>query len=495
MAHPWPRFIPFPSRWVDLNSLQVRLTAGVVLASLVAVATLTGWLGWRTQAILLNSHLQQVSLVVDRFADDVRHYGDQMPTEAALQMVIDHRTTGDLAIWVTTAEGDLLAQSETLAMGSWQVSGVADDLLHMAIAEGIAIQPVRAWVFVVCAEPLPLAGLPVATLHLANDITAEYQGLQQLIRMLWLSGLAIVTLLAVVCAVYIRRALRPLRQLNHAASQVTAETLGQHQLTLPAAATEVAELVRTYNLMLARLAKAWAQQKRFINDVSHELRTPLTLVQGYLESALRRGDSLTPPQRQGLEIAATETSRTIHLLTELLELARLDNHQLSLTLEPTDLVAVVTAAIARVEADYPDAPAQIVLNAPALSPVVQVDRSKLCTVLVELLDNARRYADPQQPIRVTVLDQPGWALVQVHDQGPGIPAQAQATIFDPFYRVDEDRSRRTGGTGLGLTLVRSLVDAMGGQVSLRSQPQQGCIFTIALPTEENAGHVRSNPPG
>jgi signal transduction histidine kinase len=469
-------------RWADLNSLQVRLTAGVVLASLVAIATLTGWLGWRTQAILLDSYFHQASLVVERFAEDVSHYATQMPIETALQMVIDHRTTGDLAIWVTTAEGDLLTQSETLSMGSWQMSGVADDLLQMAIAEGIAIQSVRAWVFVVCAEPLPLAGLPAGTLHLASDITAEYQGFQQLIRMLWLSGLAMVTLLAVACAVYIRRALRPLRQLNHAASQVTAETLGHHQFTLPTAATEVAELVRTYNLMLGRLAKAWAQQKRFINDVSHELRTPLTLVQGYLESTLRRGSSLTPPQRQGLEIAATETSRTIHLLTELLELARLDNHQLVLALEPTDLVAVVTAAIALVEADHPDAPSRIDLDIPALSPVVKVDRNKLVTVLVELLDNALRYADPQQPIRVVVLGQPDWGLVQVHDQGPGISAQVQAAIFDPFYRVDEDRSRRTGGTGLGLTLVRSLVDAMGGLVSLRSQPQQGCVFTIALPT-------------
>jgi signal transduction histidine kinase len=111
--------------------------------------------------------------------------------------------------------------------------------------------------------------------------------------------------------------------------------------------------------------------------------------------------------------------------------------------------------------------------------VVQVDRDKLCAALVELLNNALRYS--AQPIRVQVLTQPDWALVQVHDQGPGIPAQDQAAVFDPFYRVDEDRSRQGGGTGLGLTLVRSWVEAMSGQVSLRSQPQQGCVFTIALP--------------
>jgi signal transduction histidine kinase len=400
----------------------------------------------------------------------------------AMQKVINHRTTGDLALWVTTSTGGLVAQSETLTMGSWQGSGVAETLLTLAMAEGITIQPIQTWMFVVCAEPLAMEGFPAATLHLANDITAEYQGLQQLVRMLWLTGLVMVAILALACTLYIRRALRPIRQINHLASQVTAETLGYQSFTLPAAPTEVAELVQTYNLMLTRLAKAWAQQKRFINDMSHELRTPLTLVQGYLDSTLRRADTLTPPQRQGLEIAATETRRTIDLLTKLLELARLDNHQRTLTLAPADLVDIVQAAITLAEeqmASLTNGPSRIGLEAPAVSPVVQVDRDKLCAALVELLNNALRYST--QPIRVQVLTQPDWALVQVHDRGPGIPAQDQSAVFDPFYRVDEDRSRQGGGTGLGLTLVRSWVEAMSGQVSLRSQPQQGCVVTIALP--------------
>jgi signal transduction histidine kinase len=205
-------------------------------------------------------------------------------------------------------------------------------------------------------------------------------------------------------------------------------------------------------------------------------------VQGYLDSTLRRADTLTPPQRQGLEIAAVETRRTIDLLTKLLELARLDNHQRTLTLAPADLVDIVQAAITLAEeqmASLTNGPSRIGLEAPAVSPVVQVDRDKLCAALVELLNTALRYST--QPIRVQVLTQPNWALVQVHDQGPGIPAQDQAAVFDPFYRVDEDRSRQGGGTGLGLTLVRSWVEAMAGQVSLRSQPQQGCVVTIALP--------------
>ncbi len=484
MAHPWPR-ITYPfRRWVDFNALQTRLTAGVVLAALVAIAAMILWLGWRTEQILLESHRQQAMMVADRFTEDVRHYLPMMPADEALQKVIDHRTTGDLGIWVTTPEGSLLAQSETLNMGSWQTSGVATDLLQIEMDNGVEIRPIQTWQFVVCIDTLSIAGLPDAILHIANDITAEYQGLQQLIQMLWLTGLGVVTLLAVTCAWYIRCTLRPIRRLNDLASQVTAETLNDCQLNLRAAPTEVQELAGSYNLMLARLAKAWAQQKRFVNDISHELRTPLALVQGYLESTLRRGSNLTPPQRQGLEIAAVEANRTVHLLTELLDLARVDNGQLVLKLESVNLEAVLKEAIAMAEGDYltdPNEAARIVLDTESPAPVVKADRPKLRSVLVELLDNALRYSEPHQPIRVHLLTREGWAMVQVHDQGPGIPADCQGLVFDPFYRVDENRSRSTGGSGLGLTLVRSLMEAMGGQVSLRSQPNQGSVFTISLP--------------
>ena len=101
------------------------------------------------------------------------------------------------------------------------------------------------------------------------------------------------------------------------------------------------------------------------------------------------------------------------------------------------------------------------------------------------MDNALRYGDPQQPVEVSLGRSQGgsadWATIQVQDQGAGIPNHCQDDIFDPFYRVDEARSRCSGGTGLGLTLVRSLVEAMGGQVAVQSQPSQGSVFTLRIP--------------
>lgn len=209
MAQPWSAIALALRREIDPASMQTRLTAGVVLASLVSIGSMTAWMGWRTRQILLDGHRQNAQMVADRFVEDVQYYADLMPPPEALQRVIDHRSSGDLALWVTTSNGELLAQSETLSMGSWQNSGITDDLLAMAMPQGAEVRAVQEWQFVVCAEALSIPGMPVATLHIANDITMPYRGIQRLVKMLMLTSVAIIPPLALAVALYIRRTLSP----------------------------------------------------------------------------------------------------------------------------------------------------------------------------------------------------------------------------------------------------------------------------------------------
>jgi signal transduction histidine kinase len=480
------QFISRVRRVVDGNSLQTRLTIGVVLTSLLGIGTMALWMGWRMQQILMQEQKQRTALVADRLQEDARYYATMMPPAEALQRVIDYRTTSDVAIWVEAETGQMVMQSETLKMGSWQKSGVTDELLVASLQPGLQLVPIEGWQLVVCARPLEVPGMPPATAYVATDITAASQSFGNLVRLLLLTSLIMVGLLAIAFAVYIRQTLSPIRNLNRLASEVTADTLTDHQLSLAHAPTEVAELARSYNLMLHRLSQAWQQQKQFVNDMSHELRTPLTLVRGYLESTLRRGHNLTPAQRQGLETAFAETNRTVKLLQELLDLARLNHGNLPIHLAPTELRGVVQTAMQRAEADHSptaDAPSRFQL-AVVGNPMAQIDRHRLSLVLAELFDNALRYSPPQPPIRVAVATAGAWATIAIHDYGPGIPPDCQEAIFNPFYRIDENRSRRTGGTGLGLTLVKSLTEAMHGQVTVESYPGQGSVFTLRLPTQE-----------
>jgi signal transduction histidine kinase len=200
----------------------------------------------------------------------------------------------------------------------------------------------------------------------------------------------------------------------------------------------VRELVQTCKQMLAKLSESLEQQRRFVSDVSHELRTPLTVVHGYIQSTLRRSTNLTEPQQEALEIAAIETDRTIRLLQDLLDLARADTGHMYFNLETFVLTEVVEELLG-MASKFSDRDIQI--EAAPEKIVVEADRNRLKQVLLNLLDNALKYSEPDQPIILKLDQVDGQAMIQVCDRGYGIPLQHQSRIFDRFYRIDEARFR------------------------------------------------------
>jgi signal transduction histidine kinase len=228
----------------------------------------------------------------------------------------------------------------------------------------------------------------------------------------------------------------------------------------------------------ARLADVEVQQRQLISNISHELRTPLTLIYGYMQSIFRRGDNLTELQRDALEIAMSEMKKTIQLLQESLDLARVDGSTIRFLIEPVAVNDLVTDTVKTMQKSEQRA---IVVEAEALNISVQADAHHLKQVLLKLLDNAVRYSDPDTPIKIKLAQIGDRASISVCDRGCGIPISDQPHIFNPFYRVDRSRNRATGGVGLGLAIVKILVEGMGGSVSVQSQLGEGSIFNVILP--------------
>jgi len=438
--------------FLDPNSIRMRLTLGVVLASAIGIGGVAGWMGWRMQQILLESHRRKTETIAERFDQDVRLYQGIMPTQEALEKVIDYRTTADMALWIKAPDDEILAQSDILEMGSWQDTGVTQQLFALNQAAGVTTYHLQDRYLVVCSSPLRIQGAVLGTLYVADEITQDQLSFLALSRNLALISGVMIVVLAIWIACYVQRSLAPICQLNQLATSVSADNLAQTHLTLKQAPTEVKELSQSFDRMLGRLAIAWEQQRRFLSDVSHELRTPLTLVQGYLQSTLRRCQTLSAPQREGLEIAAAEADRTIQVLQDLLDWARLSSSQWHVTLETLDLKAVLLE-VAILTQTYQE---RVIVDIQTAPVVVQADRQCLKQVLIHLIDNAIRYSEPEQPVMLRLQQQAKWAIIQVCDRGRGIPAADQPHIFDPFYRVDIDRSRATGGTGLGLSIVKQL---------------------------------------
>jgi heavy metal sensor kinase len=277
-------------------------------------------------------------------------------------------------------------------------------------------------------------------------------------------------------AVLAGRALSPVRGMSEAARQITAEDL-HRRLARRGADDEIDHLADTLNTMLAGLEAAFAQAKRFSADAAHELRTPLTALKGEMEVALR---AARPPEeyRRVLHSGLEEVEHLIRLVEDLLLFSRsaaaLRPPPARVELEPLVLEALEAGA-RRAQGTGVTVRADAIERAAVLG-----DAGALRRALGNLVDNAIKYTPAGGKVELSLLAGEGQARIVVRDTGIGIDPADAARIFDPFVRLDAARSRDAGGAGLGLALVRAIVEAHGGAIAVDSVPGAGSRFTISL---------------
>jgi len=309
-------------------------------------------------------------------------------------------------------------------------------------------------------------------------------------------GIALIVLVLVGQQV-LRRGLRPLAGMAATAHTVASTDLTANAVDLSVRAKgegggiEVEELRSAFNVMIDHIeqslvARSAAEQRlrQFVADASHELRTPLTSIRGYADLFAYAAANEPAERERHLARMREEAGRMSLLLDDLLLLARLDGAEAPLRPEPVDLVEIAVAAADGFQAARPDHPFTLDVE-PSSLPMVG-DPMRLRQVLDNLLTNAAVHTEPGTPVALRLRAEPGWAVAEIADDGPGISPENQAKVFDRFYRVDDSRTRGSGGTGLGLSVVRSLVTAHGGAVSLQSRPG-ATVFTVRLPL--SAGQV------
>ncbi len=304
--------------------------------------------------------------------------------------------------------------------------------------------------------------------------------LRQLI--FWLAGCAAVALLLAGLGLdyLIRQWSAPLAALSDTARQINLGTLGHQRLFAPLDAPELAQLAATFNELLDRLEAAHASQHRFVADASHELRTPLAALRAEIEVALRRERTPADYQRT-LDSNRHELERLSSLVENLLALAALGAAPPSRQQTPVDL-ALVCRDVA--EQLSPLAAAQNVRLQLELAESVTIpgDVFSLERAVRNLVENAIRHTPSGEQIVICAEVQQGEAIVQVIDAGLGIAPEHLPKLFERFYRVDTARNRAHGGAGLGLSIVKAIVEAHGGTVSVESKLGAGSTFTLRLPT-------------
>lgn len=278
----------------------------------------------------------------------------------------------------------------------------------------------------------------------------------------------LVTLTIALAYLAIRWILRPMKYLSEGVAQVGE---GNLEFQVPVEGTdELGEMADAFNTMTGRIGEMLHARERLLLDVSHELRSPLTRIKLALEF-LPDSDTRTAIREDVLEVEK--------MVAEILETARIRSKHGRLDLQQTNIADLVR----EVAATLGDKPPGLELNGMPESVTVNADPGQIRTVLKNVIGNALKYSDTAGgPVQITMKHREAHAMATISDNGIGIPKEELPYIFEPFYRVDKSRSKKTGGYGLGLSLCKTIIEAHNGRIEIESAPETGTAVTLILPT-------------
>jgi heavy metal sensor kinase len=277
-----------------------------------------------------------------------------------------------------------------------------------------------------------------------------------------------------------RRALAPIEQMTDRARTITAERLSD-RLPVANPEDEMGRLASVFNETLGRLEGSFDQMRHFTADVSHELRTPLTAIRSVGEVGLR-GHRNEASYRSIIGSMLEEVDRLSQLVDRLLALSRAGMQHASFSLDTVDLAAVAEDVVSHLGV-LAEEKGQTLTIEKASAPRARADRLLLRQALINLVDNAIKFTPAAGRIRIRLSETPSLAVIDVIDSGPGVPPDAQERIFDRFYRSDGNDAM---GTGLGLSLARGGVEAIGGRLTLEQSGSDGSTFRITMPKQAGA---------
>jgi histidine kinase len=335
------------------------------------------------------------------------------------------------------------------------------------------------------AQALALAAL-AQHIALMTRLLGEHPELQtalfETIQGAMTTSLAVAVVAAILTALAVslfvtRRIVSPVRAMARASVRIAA---GQYRERVPVPSNdELGELATRFNQMAETLEQVEERRRDLIADVAHELRTPLASIAGYMEGLL---DSVIRPEPETFHRVHREALRLQRLVDDLQELSRAEAGQMPMQRRRIEIRDLVEAAVARLRPQFETKGVSLAAEiAPGL-PLILVDPDGIGQVLTNLLGNALQYTPAGGTVTVRAGSEDGGVAIAVADTGIGIPAEHLPHVFDRFYRVDRSRARASGGSGIGLTIARHLVEAHGGSIRAESAgPGRGSTFTVTLP--------------
>jgi two-component system sensor histidine kinase ArlS len=291
-----------------------------------------------------------------------------------------------------------------------------------------------------------------------------------------LAGLLSLIFMFIIIIFMTRFVTRPLIHMSEATKRISK---GDFSVSLPKLGKdELGDLGASIKVLASELELLKNERNEFLASISHELRTPLTYIKGYAEIAQRQ-DTVAEDRTKYLAIIHEEAVKLAKLVKELFHLAKMDENNFSIEKESIHLRPYLEGIAEKIGPALKENQMELILSCPD-DILADIDPVRFEQVILNLLDNARKYSEPGTFITVDIANLNGLVHIKILDAGKGIPAEDLPRIFERFYRVDKSRTRALGGSGLGLSIVKQLVEAHGGTITVTSSHMVGTTFEIIL---------------
>ncbi|MFC1932982.1 sensor histidine kinase [Chloroflexota bacterium] len=445
-----------------VHSLRFRLVASFTLVILVTIGIVLFLINQATQDEIRRFEERGNQMRAARIENELTRYYFQRGDWIGIQPLVEQ--WGNIygqRIILTDADGIVFADSE-------------GDLLGELYDSDSPSRPLL----------LRWQASAIGTLHIIPKSSSgiDFTSLQILLKaigrfFLW-GGLVAVAIALLITFFLSRRILSPVKALTYTARRLGRGDFSQRVQVKDK--SEVGELAQTFNSMASDLERAEELRRNMVADVAHELRTPLSNIRGYLE-AVR--DGVVKSDADTIHSIEEEAALLSRLVDDLQELSLAEAGELKLALQAEDIAKLIKQAAAAVQDKAVVKGLSVSIDLPDILPPVNIDSHRISQVLLNLLENALAHTK-EGDIKVSARHQDNWVEVSVVDTGEGIPTEELPNIFERFYRIDKSRTRATGGSGLGLTIAKRLVEAHGGKIEVQSEPGKGSRFAFTLPVSE-----------
>ncbi len=461
-----------------IHNLQFRLMLAFIFVIIVTVGTASFFFARSVWDELQKYETQNNSVRNARIEYVIsRYYSTNRKWEGIQPIVEQLGTMEEKRIILTDSNNMVLADSQKDLLGREYRSSNTGTILYLPVimpnppsfnpSTGMSSYGIKTGIQLGTLYINPQGPGSVLTIYFTSAIN----------RFLLWGGLSAVAIAFIITFLLSRYILAPIKALTS-----TAKKLGQGDFSQRVKISnrgEVAELAKTFNAMATGLENTEKLRRNMVADIAHELRTPLSNVAGYLEAIQ---DDVIKPDKATINSLSEEVGLLSRLVDDLQELALADAGELKLMRQPEDLCLLIEQSVKAIQTKAREKSLNMKTEINQPIPLVNIDYQRISQVLRNLLANAITHTPDGGCITVSAKTEGEFVKISVQDTGEGIPAADLPNMFERFYRVDKSRARNRGGSGLGLTIAKRLVEAHGGSIGVQSELGKGSCFYFTLPT-------------